>query len=372
MFGASDSLPFKAKEWQISFNYRGLKADDHYNGVKFQYQRKSTNNYVINTQQIYDIGATYSATDRFDVTFSIPVVNATWAIPLPAQPPLGPRSEQNASGLGDIIAGGRYWLMDPEKHPRANVSAGLGVKAPTGDEAVTDSYPVLNGTNATEKAVDQSIQPGDGGWGVVFELQGYKALKHVTFFGNGIYLANPKDTNDTSSIIAGLGLSSNPAFADLLVNSVPDGYLVRAGAVFPVKESGFAFNIGFRIEGLPRYDLFGDSHGWRRPGYETFVEPGFIYSMGRSTFSLYVPIGLVQNRLTNPYTGNPGDATFPEYIVLAGYSYRFPARGAGGPRDTEPRDQRPVDQVPETPTPGAPGASATPEAQVAPVFCSTR
>ena len=84
-----------------------------------------------------------------------------------------------------------------------------------------------------------------------------------------------------------------------------------------------ALSLGFRIEGLPRYDLFGDSHGWRRPGYETFIEPGILYSHGRSTWSLYVPKGLVRNRRPNPYSGAPGDATFPDYILLFGYAYRF-------------------------------------------------
>jgi len=328
IFGASDTLPFHAHEWQINFNYRGLKADDHYSGTQFQYQRKALNNYVINTQQIYDIGITYSITERLNLSMSVPIVNASWSIPLPAQPPLGPRSEQNAAGLGDIIVGGRYWMLRPEKHPTANWSLGLGVKMPSGDADVEDTYPTFDGTNPTVKAVDQSIQPGDNGWGLVFDIQGYKSIKHMSFFGSGTYLMNPSDTNYTPSIIAGLGLGANPAFADLLVNSITDSYMARAGAVFRFPAEWFQLSFGFRIEGLPRYDLIGDSHGWRRPGYETFMEPGFIFMSGRNTFTLYVPIGLVRNRLPNPYTGNSGDATFPDYIILAGYSYRFPPKGA--------------------------------------------
>ncbi len=48
---------------------------------------------------------------------------------------------------------------------------------------------------------------------------------------------------------------------------------------------------------------------------------------------IYLPIGLVRNRRPNPYTGAAGDATFPDYVVLVGYSYRFPNRAA------TPRDQ---------------------------------
>ena len=328
VFGASDAHGFVPKEWQFSFNYRGLKSDDHYNGTQFQYQRESARTFVINTQQLYDLSASYSLTKRINVSGSLPVVNSTWSIPTPTAPTPGPRREQNSSGIGDASALARFWLLDPDKHPHGNVSAGIGVKAPTGDYAVEDEYPNLNGTNNTRKAVDQSIQPGDGGWGAIFDLQAYRAWTRVTLYGSGTYLANPRDTNGTPSIIVGLGFAGNPALADLLENSVPDQYVARIGTAFPVAKTPLALSLGFRIEGLPRYDLFGESHGRRRPGYETYVEPGVVYSHGDSTWSLYVPKGLVRNRRPNPYTGNPGDATFPDYVVLFGYSYRFGANRA--------------------------------------------
>ena len=52
VFGASDTLPQREKEWQLSISYRGLTSDDHYNGTQFQYARKANNTYVINTQQL--------------------------------------------------------------------------------------------------------------------------------------------------------------------------------------------------------------------------------------------------------------------------------------------------------------------------------
>lgn len=341
MFGAYDTIPFQPGEWQVSFNYRGLRSDDHYNGTRFQYQRETLRNYVLNTQEIFDLGATWSLTRRLHLAGSIPVVNATWSIPMPITPP-GIRREQNAAGIGDLSVMGRTWLLDPESHRRGNVSVGLGIKAPTGDHEAKDEYPDRTGANNAVKAVDQSIQPGDGGWGVIFDFQGYKRLRPVTFYGSGTYLANPRDTNGTPSIIVGLGLGSDPRFADLLVNSVPDQYVARAGALFPFGGDRFSVSLGLRIEGVPRYDLFGGSHGWRRPGYETFLEPGFTYTRGQSTWSLHVPRGLLRNRQPNPYTGTPGDATFPDYIVLFGYSYRFQPRAA----------DRVVPAVPGTAEPG--------------------
>lgn len=342
MFGASEQLAPVPGEWQFGFNYRGLESDDHYNGTQFQYQRETIGNYVVNTQQLYDFSLSYNFTERVTLSGSLPIVNASWSVPEPAQPPLGPRREQNSSGLGDITAISRFWMMTPAKHPTGNFSIGLGVKAPTGDYAAEDEYPDISGVNDTAKAVDQSIQPGDGGWGILFDLQAYKRVKTVTFYGSGTYLANPRDTNGTPSIIVGLGFGANPAFADIVENSVPDQYLVRAGASFGIPKASMALSLGFRIEGLPRYDLIGDSHGWRRPGYETFLEPGILFSYGRNTWSLYVPRAIVRNRLPNPYTGNAGDATFPDYVVLFGYAYRF-----GG-------NQVHLNPVPDINTPSSP------------------
>ena len=328
LFGEKDSLPSSAKEWQFYMQYRDLTADHHYNGTVYQAQREEQHNNVINRQRILDLSATYSVTPRLGLAFSVPLVDASWSIPLPVQPVPGTRRKQSASGLGDISATARYWMLDPGQHPRGNWSAGLGIKAPTGDYRAEDDYPDLSGGNISNKAVDQSIQPGDGGWGLLVSLQAYKQAGHATLFGAGTYLANPRDTNGTPSIIAGLGLSGNPAFADLLVNSVPDQYLVRVGLSAPLLKNRLSGSVAFRAEGVPRYDLIGDSHGWRRPGYETYAEPGLTYTSGRSSWSIYVPIGLVRNRRPNPYTGNPGDATFPSYVVLIGYSYRFQGQAA--------------------------------------------
>ncbi len=349
VFGASENTAPVKGEWQFNFNYRGLTSDDHYNGIKFQYQRESIGNYVVNTQQLYDFGLSYNFSEHFTLFASVPIVNASWSLPTPTQPPLGPRREQNSSGIGDASALARFWVMDFQKHPTANLSLGIGIKAPTGDYANQDEYPNIDGTNNVAKPVDQSIQPGDGGWGILFDLQTYKAIKHATFFFSGTYLANPRDTNGTPSIVAGLGFGANPAFADIVENSVPDQYVARAGAAFPVAKNLMALSIGFRIEGLPRYDLIGDSHGWRRPGYETYIEPGVVFNHGRSAWTIYVPRALMRNRLPNPYTGNPGDATFPDYVILLGYSYRF---GAGLPASN------PIPDLPEPTSPHPPGGGA--------------
>jgi hypothetical protein len=323
VFGVASRLVPAKGEWQMSLAYRGLESDDHYSGTEHQRVRDRQHTNVINTQQALDLGVSYAASDRLGFTLGIPLVKSSWAVPTPIRPVPGPRAKQEASGLGDISLTGRYWAFAPEsKH---NVSFGLGVKAPTGEYDATQEYPNIDGTNSSRKAVDQSVQPGDGGWGVLFDVQAFQQLRRATLFANGTYLANPRDTNGTPSILVGLGLANTPGFAQegLLVNSVPDQYLVRLGAVAPIGKSGLGVSLAYRIEGLPRYDLIGDSHGWRRPGHEMFVEPGISFSKDRWTWSLNMPIGFYRNREPNPYSGREGDATFPDYILLTSLSQRF-------------------------------------------------
>lgn len=324
MFGADSQPVAAAGTWQVSMSMRSLTSDRHYSGSEEQTHRERDRTYVVNEQQALDVGVTYAVTDRFNLSLGIPVIEASWSLPTPISPlPPGPRAEQNASGLGDVSLTGRYWMLAPAR--RRNVSLGLGIKAPTGSYDETDVYPNIDGSNAVAKPVDQSIQPGDGGWGVLFDVQAFHQTRRVTLFGSGTYLANPRDTNGTPSILVGLGFGENPTFEaeGILENSVPDQYLVRLGALAPFGSSGWAGSLAYRLEGLPRYDLIGDSHGWRRPGYEMFVEPGIAYSKEAWTATVNVPIGVYRNRRPNPYSGREGDATFPDYIVLAALSYRF-------------------------------------------------
>src|SRR4029079_18960372 len=93
-----------------------------------------------------------------------------------------------------------------------------------------------------------------------------------------------------------------------------------------VAPSGVAPPLTWRAEGVPRYDLIGESHGFRRPSVEMFIEPGVSYTAGGHISSFQMRIGYYRTRFRNPYTGNAGDATFPKHIFLASYGYRF-----GGP-----------------------------------------
>jgi hypothetical protein len=369
VFGANASPYQRPGDWQVSVAARNLVSDDHYNGTIEQRQRQQNQNYIRNTQNLFDIGVTRVISRRVSVTLGIPFVYSAWSFRDPSSPLPGPRvdSPQWGRGLGDISVTSRAWIFNPSTHPDWNVAAGGGLKFPTGNEAYKDSFVDVRGAvqgilgnpvqgfvrNEIEQYVDQSVQPGDGGWGIMTDVQAFWRVKKVLLFGSGSYLVNPQDTNDTPSILTVLGINTTTGpNAGLGVNSIPDQYLARLGGTVEVWK-GVSASLAWRMEGLRRYDLFGDSHGWRRPGTAMFVEPGFSYSVGPHSISLHVPIGYYYKRHANPYTGNPGDATFPRQVFLTSYAFRL-GRSARPPATDQPN-------VPTTPpaTPVVPQSDAT-------------
>jgi hypothetical protein len=347
VFGADGSPYAVAGDWQLNVSSRNLVSNDHYNGSAEQHERQERENYITNRQNLFDVGVTRVLTPRVSVSVGVPFVYSAWAFRNPASPLPGPRIEepQWGRGIGDISATGRAWIFKPATHPNWNVSAGGGLKFPTGNEAYQDEFLVVRGAvqgilgntipNFVERResqyVDQSVQPGDGGWGLIMETQAFWRVKRVFLFASGSYLANPQDTNGTPSIGAILGVAPAPGTPNALArtgeNSIPDQYLARLGGSVPVWR-GFSASLAWRLEGLRRYDLFGESHGFRRPGTSLFIEPGLSYSRGDHTFSFNVPLAYYYNRHASPITNNPGDATFPRHIFLSSYSIRLGGRGA--------------------------------------------
>ena len=323
VFGSSNPYA-QPGETQIDVSTRNLKSTDHYSGTVEQVQRQTLQTYVVNMQHAFDVSVSHVFTPRFSMSAAVPFIAASWGIPSPTAPTPGPRAAENGRGLGDITVGGRMWVLPTDKFTTGNIAVGLGIKMPTGNAGYKDTYVDRNGNNPLPRYVDQSVQPGDGGWGAMFEVSGFKRIPHAQLFGTANYLANPRDRNETTSgsvnrLPPGAQPTGNP---DRWFNSVPDQYMVRLGGAVPIAK-GFVGSLAWRAEGLPRYDLIGGSHGFRRPGVEMFVEPGISYARGHQYFAFQMPIGYYRNRFPDPYTGNAGDATFPKHIYLASYGYRF-------------------------------------------------
>lgn len=331
---------------------RNLVSNDHYRNGEEQLQRQTLQNYVTNHQNLVDLNVSRALTRRVTVSIGVPYVNSSWAsrdprFPLPAE---RREVEQNGRGLGDISVGGRVWLFDTRRRLTWNVAAGAGVKLPTGNAKAQDFFVDSQGNNPQQRYVDQSVQPGDGGWGITLDAAAFTRVNRVLLFGSGSYLLNPRNRNGTPSLtVARLPPTALPSAAqfDRLVNSVPDQYVARLGGTAPIWK-GFAASLAWRIEGLPRYDLLGESNGFRRPGKAMFVEPGVSYSHGRQTWTFNVPLGYYYHRYPDPNTGLEGDATFPRQIFLTSYSFRFGAKKIVPPPLLTP------------PTPGAPDDAPKP------------
>lgn len=297
----------------VTMSYRHLHSYKHFIGTEEQKQRVIDGTNVINDQHSAELGLSYQITNRFSVSVNLPFsINDRSSLyehygNSVATNPQQLRFHTGSKGIGDARVTANYWLFNPAKHLKQNMMVGLGLKLPTGNYNVQDKFHRRNadGTDYTiTKAVDQSIQLGDGGLGVNVEVQGYVQVRPTTtFYYNGFYLFSPKDVNATPY-------------------SVPDQFAARIGLNQNLGfVPGLSVLLGGRIEGIPAYDAFGGSQGFRRPGYIVSVEPGVTYMKHQYAFSATVPIALIRNRtrsyldIQDPAGLKHGDAAFADYFV---------------------------------------------------------
>jgi len=310
--------------WQYSTTWRYQRSDRHFVGPDEQEERKEEGSEVINTINLVELGIRYNPSDQWSVSLGIPYLMAERSSPIrnSSRAVVG-RSLTQASSLGDITLTARHLLWKPQEHPDGNVSVGLGVKFPTGKDDVFDTRTrLVNGQTVNSfESVDQSIQPGDGGFGVLLDAQTFRRIAHSGFalYGSASYLINPKDKNGVPTFRNNLGEE---------VMSVADQYLARVGGSYSnASWKGFGLSLGGRLEGVPVEDLIGDSDGFRRPGYAISVEPGLSYSRGPHTLSLAVPVAAYRNRTRSVadrlVPGRHGDAAFADYIVMLGYWRKY-------------------------------------------------
>jgi hypothetical protein len=337
LFGTTGIAEQEVGSWSLIFTGRSSTADIHYNGTVRQRQRETEQTYVVNRQNSITATLAYQLSPRISLNAGIPFIEASWGIPSPRSGGPGARANENARGLGDITALARLSIFNPmTTHRTWNLQIGGGVKFPTGNNKATDIFPDNNGLNNVERFVDISVHPGDGGWGAIIDLQGYKSMGRFTAFGSSTWLASPRNTGTASR--GNMVTNSTPSN----VNSVSDQFVFRAGTTIALTQQ-IAASIAWRMEGVPRYDLFGRSDGFRRPGVEMYWEPGVTISTGRHAVSFNFPVGYYFNRFRNPYTGNPGDSTFPEYVSIATYSMRL----------GRPQPKHPIMTDPPAPAPDA-------------------
>jgi hypothetical protein len=233
------------------------------------------------------------------------------------------RSVLNSRGLSDVTVVARRLMWEPTGERRGNLTLGLGVKLPTGANNVVDTRErEVDGERVfSVETVDQSVQPGDGGFGLIVDFSAYRLLSshnNLAFYASGAYLINPEGQSGVRTY------RSRPGEG---IMSIADQYVLRTGIVASPKSwNRFSVGLGGRIEGVPVHDLFGSSEGFRRPGYAMSVEPSLSWSRGPHTVSLAVPIAVERNRqrsVPDLANGTHGDAAFADWVLLTGYSRRF-------------------------------------------------
>ena len=319
-----------AGRMQTSVAYRYLHSDRHYVGSEEQKERKREGSQVINDSHFVDISIDYAFNDRTSLTLAVPYAkHDRSSVVRDSNRNILRRFHTQNSGFADLRLTSNTWLMDPKMHADGNILLGLGVDIPTGNDDAEDYFDTYNATTGqiekVRRTVDQSVQLGDGGWGVLVDVFAYRRLTPaLTVFFNGFYAATPEQTNGVPTF------RGNPFEAEM---SIADTYMARAGfdyLVWPLHN--MTITLDARVEGVPVHDLVGGSDGFRRPGYSMAIEPGVSATVGSYELSLSAPISAYRNRERSvadrrwtEATGvfRHGDAAFADFLVLLNVAKAF-------------------------------------------------
>jgi hypothetical protein len=322
--GALDNSFLRANQWRLGIQYRFLPADKFYVGHDYTPTAVMTPHHLAIVYRIHTMAARveYGITDRFDVAIGIPLSTGRESREEDDQQ----RHAQAATGFGDVVLVGSAWLLNPIAHGNGNIRVGLGLKAPTGNNSVSDKY--YTATDVRLRPVDPAIELGDGGWGAIAQFEAFRAIRwRVSVYAAGSYLSNPR-VHTNVPIFAPMTGVTRPV-------SVADEYSAHAGvSYYAWSAGGLSFSLGGRIDGVPVRDLFGwNDTSFRRPGYVVYAEPTIALTMMRGpfairghTFSLSVPVAVDQNRetsLLDKSLGRHGGGDFARYLVFLGYTRRF-------------------------------------------------
>jgi len=306
-------------DWELTVGYRHQFSYKHFVGDVEQKYRVQQGTEVMNKINLEDLNLTYQITSRVNVTLTVPLLFAS-------------RRSNNsyytttAAGLGDTAVVAQSWIWNPRHARRGNVSVGFGFQAPSGKDNVSNN--VLTSATATSPTVvvdDYSIQPGSGGWGMVFQWQAFRDLGHDTVvYTDGNYLASQGGTN---GVLRSATALNQPLTA---YNAIQDQYLLQAGVAHSIRKiKGLTLTFGPRMEGVPAVNMIGNDLGFRRPGFAISAEPGFIYSRANNMVQFSVGKAVYRDRtrsVPDKMLGTHGDAAFADYVWLVSYSYRMPSK----------------------------------------------
>ena len=278
---------FTTSDWQLNINTRYFKSFRDYKETVDQ-KTPAQNESVVKSYSM-DFSISRLMRNGWSLNFSLPISSNSREASLEHGGPNTTRRTTHSFGIGDIRVTAYKWLLTPTVKQKGNIQLGLGLKLPTGDYKYQD-YFYRNDSTKILSAVNPSIQLGDGGTGIITELNLFyflNATGSVSLYGNFYYLINPREQNGVA-ITSGRIPPRIDSLANNIILSVADQFSMRVGAYFNLNK--WALSAGIRNEGSPVEDLVGGSEGLRRAGHNLSVEPGIIYKMKKTSIYAYVPI----------------------------------------------------------------------------------
>jgi hypothetical protein len=317
-----DEAPPPTSGFQGSVSYRWLHSDRMFSHDVEQTDREADGSQEINDSNFIDLGIRYTFTPRFSATFTVPfsVHDRSQVVRAPnLQRTILDRFHTHSAGVGDVRLEGNAWILNPNGHSKGNALFGVGISAPTGDRDVKDTFEFSDSASrilARQQTVDQSIQLGNGGWGVILDLYVYREIvPRLSGFLNGSYTMTPEE-------------KYSPSASPMGDYSIADSYMARGGFEYLVwPEVSLAFSLAGRIDGVPVHDLVGGSEGFRRPGYAVSIEPGVTMSVNSWSFSVNTPVALYRNRQQSVKERADGSAPVPagfaDFVVTCSVTKKF-------------------------------------------------
>jgi len=316
---------FSSSTWQLNIVSRYFKSFREFKDDEDQKNPEAGINHVFST----DFSVSRFFDKGYSINFSLPINVNSRSTTTEHGGKGTPRYVTHSFGVGDVRFTAYKWILPPSVNQKGNVQIGLGIKLPTGDYKYQD-YFYRNDSTKILAPVNASIQLGDGGTGLIGELNGFYIINRtVNLYGNIYYLVNPRDQNGTSATYGRIPTSIQLKTGSE-VNSVPDQYSLRGGMNLNSKK--FSYSAGLRWEGIPVNDLIGNSNGFRRSGYNLSFEPGLIYSVKKVSLYSYIPIIIgrktkqtVPDKMESELTGKYviGSGGFANYLVFLGVLFKL-------------------------------------------------
>ena len=183
---------FSTTDWQLNINNRYFKAYRDYKETQ-DLNTPPANQNVIKSYSM-DIGITRLLRKGWSLDLNIPIAANSRTTSAEHGGVNTQRYTTHSFGIGDIRFTAYKWLLAPTVKQKGNIQLGLGIKFPTGDYKYQDRFHWTKDTTVLGY-VNPSIQLGDGGTGIITELNTFYFLNTrntISLYGNFYYLMKMK------------------------------------------------------------------------------------------------------------------------------------------------------------------------------------